>query len=96
MESGSPTSRAVRPYDAKILEEQIQVFLREVKCPEDLDEAKIFPYLRSLSSSKIIEAQTRMALPTSHRQRYNSSQTTRSMVFSIMEQNTYNDRIQHK
>ncbi|CAI7585675.1 unnamed protein product [Penicillium pancosmium] len=46
MESGPPTSRAVRPYDAKIHEEQFQDFLREVKCPEDLHETEIFPYLR--------------------------------------------------
>lgn len=58
MESGSPTSRAVRPYDAKIHEEQFQDFLRELKCPEDLDETEIFSYLRSLASSDIIEAQT--------------------------------------
>lgn len=58
MESGSPTSGSVRPYDAQIHEQQFQDFLREVNCPDNLDEAVIFSYLRSLPSSKIIEAQT--------------------------------------
>jgi carboxylesterase type B len=57
MESGSPTCRAVRPYNAKIHEEQFQDFLREVNCPGDLDKTEMFPYLRSLPSSKITEAQ---------------------------------------
>ncbi|KAJ5764915.1 hypothetical protein N7520_004474 [Penicillium odoratum] len=60
MESGSPTSRAVRPYDATIHEEQFQDFLNEVGCPSDLPENEIFPFLRSLPSSTVTDAQTRV------------------------------------
>ncbi|KAJ5167385.1 Carboxylesterase type B [Penicillium canariense] len=58
MESGSPTSRAVRPYNAAIHEQQFQDFLLEVGCPPDLPEAEIFPFLRSLPSSTVTNAQT--------------------------------------
>ncbi|KAJ5359209.1 Carboxylesterase type B [Penicillium cataractarum] len=58
MESGSPTSRAVRPYNAKIHEQQFQDFLREVGCPSDLPEDEIFPFLRSLPSLTVTNAQT--------------------------------------
>ncbi|KAL4923796.1 putative extracellular lipase [Aspergillus undulatus] len=58
LESGAPTSRAVRPYDAKIHEQQFANFLKEVKCPPSLPESEIFPYLRSLPSSVITNAQT--------------------------------------
>jgi len=58
MESGSPTSRAIRPYNANIHEEQFQDFLNEVGCPDHLSSTEIFPFLRSLPSSMIINAQT--------------------------------------
>lgn len=58
LESGSPTSRAVRPYDASIHEQQFRDFLAAVNCPSDLPESKIFPYLRSLPSQTITAAQT--------------------------------------
>ncbi|KAJ5241452.1 CAZyme family CE10 [Penicillium citrinum] len=60
LESGSPTSRAVRPYDAKVHEQQFQDYLREVGCPPDLHESEIFPFLRSLPSSTVTDAQTRV------------------------------------
>jgi carboxylesterase type B len=58
IESGSPTSRAVRPYDAKIHEQQFQDFLQAVGCPDVLPDSEIFPFLRSLPSSVITDAQT--------------------------------------
>ncbi|OGE52375.1 hypothetical protein PENARI_c010G08550 [Penicillium arizonense] len=58
IESGAPTSRAVRPYNAKVHEEQFQDFLREVGCPADLSESEIFPFLRSLPSLTVTNAQT--------------------------------------
>lgn len=58
MESGSPTSRAIRPYNANIHEEQFQDFLNEVGCPDHLSSTEIFPFLRSLPSFTIINAQT--------------------------------------
>ncbi|KAL4802607.1 Alpha/Beta hydrolase protein [Aspergillus unguis] len=58
LESGSPTSRAIRPYDAAIHEAQFADFLCEVKCPSDLPESEIFPFLRSLPSKTITDAQT--------------------------------------
>lgn len=58
MESGSPTSRAVRPYNAKIHEQQFQDFLREVDCPPDLPKSEIFSFLRSLPSLRVTTAQT--------------------------------------
>lgn len=58
MESGSPTSRAVRPYDAKIHEQQFKAFLRQVGCPSDFPESELFLFLRSLPSSTITKAQT--------------------------------------
>ncbi|KAI1840129.1 hypothetical protein JX266_013672 [Neoarthrinium moseri] len=57
MESGAPTSRAVRNFDAPVHEEQFQAFLDAVGCPRDLTEADIFPFLRSLPSSTIASAQ---------------------------------------
>ncbi|KAJ5901569.1 Carboxylesterase type B [Penicillium taxi] len=60
LESGSPTSRAVRPYDAKIHEQQFQDFLKEVNFPSDLPESEIFPFLRSLPSSTVTTAQTKI------------------------------------
>ncbi|KAL4986281.1 Alpha/Beta hydrolase protein [Aspergillus falconensis] len=58
LESGSPTSRAVRPYNAEIHEQQFRDFLQEVGCPSTLAESEIFPFLRSLPSSVITNAQT--------------------------------------
>ncbi|KAL4772575.1 Alpha/Beta hydrolase protein [Aspergillus nidulans var. acristatus] len=57
LESGSPTSRAVRPYNAEIHEQQFRDFLQEVGCPSTLAETEIFPFLRSLPSSVITNAQ---------------------------------------
>jgi carboxylesterase type B len=58
IESGAPTSRAVRPYDAKVHEQQFQDFLKETGCPAGLAECEVFPFLRSLPSSAITNAQT--------------------------------------
>lgn len=58
LESGAPTSRAVRPYDATVHEEQFRDFLQQVGCPPTLPESEIFPYLRSLPSPVITDAQT--------------------------------------
>lgn len=58
IESGAPTSRAVRPYNAPIHEQQFKDFLKEAGCPENTPENEIFPYLRSLPIEKITSAQT--------------------------------------
>lgn len=55
MESGAPTSRAVRPYNAKVHEEQFQ---REVGCPDNISNSEIFPFLCSLPDATVIKAQT--------------------------------------
>ncbi|KAJ5711976.1 CAZyme family CE10 [Penicillium malachiteum] len=60
LESGSPTSRAVRPYNAKVHEVQFQDFLKEVGCPSGLQEDEIFPFLRSLPSLTVTDAQNRV------------------------------------
>ncbi|KAK5136311.1 hypothetical protein LTR08_003684 [Meristemomyces frigidus] len=60
MESGAPTSRAVRHYKAEIHEEQFKAFLQAVECPVDTPEAEIFPYLRSLPMEVIAAAQTKV------------------------------------
>ncbi|KAJ9137040.1 Carboxylic ester hydrolase [Pleurostoma richardsiae] len=57
IESGAPTSRAVRPFHAEIHEEQFRDFLREVGCPENLSEDEIFPFLRRQSIETISAAQ---------------------------------------
>ncbi|KAI1503746.1 putative extracellular lipase [Biscogniauxia marginata] len=57
MESGAPTSRAVRHYDAEIHEQQFKDFLEAVKCPKEIEESEIFPFLRSLPTSIIADAQ---------------------------------------
>lgn len=57
MESGAPTSRAVRQPDAAIHEQQFRDFLKEAECPPDLPESEIFPFLRSLPTSVIAKAQ---------------------------------------
>ncbi|KAJ5091203.1 hypothetical protein NUU61_006073 [Penicillium alfredii] len=58
LESGAATSRAVRPYDAKVHEQQFADFLKEVGCPKDLPGSEIFSFLRSLPSSTVTKAQT--------------------------------------
>ncbi|ORY66104.1 acetylcholinesterase precursor [Pseudomassariella vexata] len=58
MESGAPTSRAVRRPDAAIHEQQFKDFLNAVKCPKDLPESEIFPFLRSLPLETVAKAQT--------------------------------------
>ncbi|KAJ5154431.1 Carboxylesterase type B [Penicillium coprophilum] len=58
IESGAPTSRAVRPYNAKVHEDQFADFLQEVGCPASLTEAEIFPFLRSLPTLTVTNAQT--------------------------------------
>ncbi|KAL3462235.1 Alpha/Beta hydrolase protein [Aspergillus heterothallicus] len=58
IESGAPTSRAVRPYNAAIHEAQFTDFLSEVGAPANLPESEIFPFLRSLPTETITRAQT--------------------------------------
>lgn len=58
IESGAPTSRAVRKPDAEIHAAQFKDFLRELECPEFLPESEIFSYLRSLPIAAIAKAQT--------------------------------------
>lgn len=60
MESGAPTSRAVRNYDAPIHEEQFQAFLAEAGCPKDLPEAEVLPFLRGVSTEVIAKAQEKV------------------------------------
>lgn len=57
IESGAPTSRAVRPYDSAIHEQQFRDFLRELECPDGIPDEQILPYLRSMSIEKISDAQ---------------------------------------
>lgn len=57
IESGAPTSRAVRPYDAPIHEAQFRDFLAEVGCPDNLPEEEIFPFLRAVPSAVLWAAQ---------------------------------------
>ncbi|KAF4982177.1 hypothetical protein FZEAL_2154 [Fusarium zealandicum] len=58
LESGAPTSRAVRPYDAPIHQAQFKDFLHEVGVPKDLPEDEIFSFLRKQPESVITAAQT--------------------------------------
>lgn len=57
IESGAPTSRAVRPYHAPVHEEQFTDFLAAADVPCGLPEDEIFPFLRSLPSETIQHAQ---------------------------------------
>lgn len=57
MESGAPTSRAVRAFDSDLHERQFREFLIAAGCPSDLPEGEIFPFLRSLPLSAIAKAQ---------------------------------------
>ncbi|KAM5344455.1 hypothetical protein ACJ41O_012991 [Fusarium nematophilum] len=58
LQSGAPTSRAVRPYDAPIHEAQFKDFLREAGVPEGLPEDEIFPFLRKQPEEVVTKAQT--------------------------------------
>jgi carboxylesterase type B len=58
VESGAPTSRAVRDFDADIHEQQFQDFLTEVGySPGQVSEDEIFSRLRSLPLDAIVQAQ---------------------------------------
>ncbi|KAF1955574.1 carboxylesterase [Byssothecium circinans] len=57
LESGAPTSRAVRPYNATFHEQQFEDFLRETGCPNGLSPKETFEYLRNVPSEKIQAAQ---------------------------------------
>lgn len=57
IESGASTSRAVRPYDAPIHEQQFSDFLKEAGCPENLSHEESFKYLRSQPIETIERAQ---------------------------------------
>ncbi|KAE8847515.1 hypothetical protein HRS9122_04422 [Pyrenophora teres f. teres] len=67
IESGAPTSRAVRNPDAEIHEKQFDDFLKELECPSSLSASETFKYLRSLPISAITKAQTKVF------QKYNPS-----------------------
>ncbi|KAF1932520.1 acetylcholinesterase precursor [Didymella exigua CBS 183.55] len=58
LESGAPTSRAVRNPDAEIHEAQFKDFLKQVNCPASLPETDVFDYLRSIPTAVIADAQT--------------------------------------
>lgn len=57
IESGAPTSRAVRPPTAPVHEAQFADFLAEAGVPPGLPEADVFPFLRRLPSEVIQRAQ---------------------------------------
>lgn len=57
IESGAPTSRAVRPADAPVHEAQFADFLVEAGVPSTLAPAEIFPFLRAQPSEVIQKAQ---------------------------------------
>lgn len=57
IESGAPTSRAVRPYDAPVHEAQFKDFLSAAGVPAGLSESEVFSFLRSQPSEIIQEAQ---------------------------------------
>ena len=67
IESGAPTSRAVRNPDAEIHEMQFVDFLKELQCPPSLSGSEIFSYLRTLPTPAIAKAQTKVF------QKYNPS-----------------------
>ena len=58
IESGAPTSRAVRPPNATVHEDQFRDLLRAVDCPKNCPEADIMPFLRSVPYEKICASQT--------------------------------------
>ncbi|OLN85436.1 Acetylcholinesterase 2 [Colletotrichum chlorophyti] len=57
LESGAPTSRAVRPYSAPVHEAQFADFLGETGCPPGLTSAETFAYLRSAPTEVVQAAQ---------------------------------------
>lgn len=57
IESGSPTSRAVRPPDAPIHEAQFADFLREAGVPQHLPDNEVFPFLRKQPEEVLAAAQ---------------------------------------
>lgn len=57
IESGAPTSRAVRHYDSDIHEQQFQEFLKEAQVPPNLEKSQIFPFLRRLPTRTVTDAQ---------------------------------------
>lgn len=57
IESGAPTSRAVRKPDAQLHEAQFEEYLKECGCPVSLPESEVFDYLRKLPISTITKAQ---------------------------------------
>lgn len=57
IESGSPTSRAVRPFNAPIHEAQFSDFLSAAGVPSTLSPDEILPFLRTVPSEVIQEAQ---------------------------------------
>ncbi|KAH6637835.1 acetylcholinesterase precursor [Boeremia exigua] len=67
IESGAPTSRAVRQPDADIHEQQFKDFLEAVDTPASLHDSEVFSYLRSLPTETIAQAQTKVF------QKYNPS-----------------------
>lgn len=58
IESGAPTSRAVRPYNAPVHEAQFEDFLSAAGVPADLPRGEILSFLRSQPSEIIQAAQT--------------------------------------
>ncbi|KAF3038534.1 hypothetical protein E8E12_008173 [Didymella heteroderae] len=60
IESGAPTSRAVRSPDAPIHEAQFTDFLAELCVPSSLPDSEIFTHLRSLPLAAIAAAQTKV------------------------------------
>jgi acetylcholinesterase len=58
IESGAPTSRAVRPYNASIHETQFSEFLDETQCSNFQTTSEIFACLRSQPENIITDAQT--------------------------------------
>ncbi|KAK1977426.1 carboxylesterase [Colletotrichum cereale] len=58
LESGAPTSRAVRPYNAPVHEAQFADFLAEAGCPPGLSAADTFARLRAAPTDVVQRAQT--------------------------------------
>ncbi|KAK2051864.1 carboxylesterase [Colletotrichum caudatum] len=57
LESGAPTSRAVRPYSAPVHEAQFADFLAETGCPPGLSAAETFAHLRGAPTEVVQRAQ---------------------------------------
>lgn len=57
IESGAPTSRAVRPYNAPVHEAQFRDFLSAAGVPADLPEGEVLAFLRAQPSEVVQEAQ---------------------------------------